>query len=68
MFVKIMLARIGTAHSRLASIANTLPVSSGAMHLVIWALMGAEKRSLPTSTLMEAMKRSSLVPARARKI
>ena len=63
-----MLAMMGTAHSRLASIANTFPVSSGLMHLVIWALMGAEKRSLPTSTLIEAMKRLSLVPARALKI
>ena len=30
--------------------------------------MGAEKRSVPTSTLIEAMKRLSLDPARALKI
>ena len=38
------------------------------IHLVIWALTGAEKRSVPTSTLIVAMKRLSLDPARALKI
>ena len=55
MEVKIMLPRMGTAHSRLASIANTctlgwhartggagatLPISVGRMQRVIWPRMG----------------------------
>ena len=50
---------MGTRDSRLANIAKTFPSSLEETHLVIWALMGAEKMKRRRPARVEARKASS---------